>query len=881
VSVPIAPGTRIGPYDIVGWIGAGGMGEVYRARDARLGRDVAIKLIAESVATDVSRVHRFEQEARAAGQLNHPNIVAVYDIGVHGGAPYIVSELLEGQSLRSRLSEGALPSRKVLDYGRQVAQGLAAAHDRGIVHRDVKPDNLFITRDGRVKILDFGIAKLTAAEDTLGRTGLPTDTAAGTVIGSAAYMSPEQVRGDVVDARSDIFSLGAVLYEMISGRPAFRRDTSAETMTAILKEEPRELAAIADAPALARIVSRCLEKAREGRFQSARDLAFGLDVLSGTQPTAALAAAPRRRWPAVVGITIVALSLAAAAASWLARRPLAPVENLLAGATFTPFTDFEGSELDAAISPDGKFVTFIADHDGPFHVYVKQVGAGSPIDLTPGAPDQRNIGPVRSAGFNGDGSEIWVNGDGSKRRRLSLMPIIGGTPRVFLAEHAVNAAWSPDGKQLVYFTYDGDPLILTDAAGEHPREILAAKRRDHNHFPAFSPDGRWIYYAHADQSVAEYDIRRIPAGGGTSEPLSERRDVRYLTPIDERTVLFVGADADGSGPWLWALDVDHHLIRRVSVGLERYLSVAASADHRRLVATVSKATAGIWSVPILDRVAEESDVTSVSPRATPRALAPRFGGDSMFYLSSSGGGDGLWRLRHGQASEVRTGPEGHLVEAPAVTVKGDRIAVVFSTHRRERITIVSADGADRQPLTEAVDVRGTSAWSPDGRTLVTGGSDSHGQGLFRIPVGGGEAVRLMSGPAVDPVFSPDGTLIVYLGEQSARAPLLAMRPDGAEVKLADPPIRLVTGGRGLFRFLPDGTGVVYVLSEEDGAQNFWLLDVATNRPPRQLTRLSSAGTISTFDITPDGTHIVFDRVRENSDVVLIDLAKPGAAAPGR
>jgi eukaryotic-like serine/threonine-protein kinase len=391
-------GTRIGPYEIVGWLGAGGMGEVYRARDPRLGRDVAIKVIGAAFAADASRVHRFEQEARAAGQLNHPNILAVHDAGIHDGAPYIVSELLEGESLRSRLQAGVLPSRKAIEYARQAAEGLAAAHDKGIVHRDVKPDNLFITSDGRIKILDFGVAKLATRDtDGGGRTGVPTDTAAGTVVGTAGYMSPEQVRGEVVDARSDIFSVGTVLYEMLTGRAPFSRETAAESMTAILKEDPPEPRSPDIPPALARIIARCLEKAREARFQSARDLAFGLDVLSGTHATAAPATvlSPPRRWPTAVGVAIVVLSLAAAVASWL--KPTTPpsFELRLANASFTPFTNFEGSELDAAISPDGKFVVFLSDRDGPFHGWLKQVSTGALVPLTPGAVDQKNPGPVR------------------------------------------------------------------------------------------------------------------------------------------------------------------------------------------------------------------------------------------------------------------------------------------------------------------------------------------------------------------------------------------------------------------------------------------------------------------------------------------------------
>src|SRR6266850_2184377 len=288
MSETISPNTTIAQYTIVSKIGEGGMGVVWRARDAKLGRDVAIKVLPASLSENTDRLNRFEQEARAAGALNHPNILVIHHIGIHDGAPYIVSELLEGETLRERMGGAALPQRKAIDYALQIAKGLAAAHAKGIVHRDIKPDNIFITDDGRVKILDFGLAKLTSATDgNQSQTEVPTrkvNTDPGTVMGTVGYISPEQLKGQQADHRSDIFSFGAILYEMLSGKRAFRGDSMAETMSAILREDPPDLSETNKtvSPALERVVRHCLEKNPNERFHSARDLAFAIESLSGS-----------------------------------------------------------------------------------------------------------------------------------------------------------------------------------------------------------------------------------------------------------------------------------------------------------------------------------------------------------------------------------------------------------------------------------------------------------------------------------------------------------------------------------------------------------------------------------------------------------------------
>src|ERR1017187_2023653 len=293
--MPLTPGTILGQYEIRSPLGAGGMGEVYRAHDTRLDREVAIKVLPESLTSDSVRLRRFEQEARAAAALNHPNILAVYQMATHEGASYMVSELLDGERLRERLRHGPIPLRKAIDYAVQIAHGLAAAHDKGIVHRDLKPDNLFVTKDGRVKILDFGLAKLVQPRDASGAeatlAGVEATIAQGTepgmVMGTVGYMSPEQVRGKVADHRSDIFAFGTILYEMVTGKQTFRKPTSAETMSAILNEDPPSISQVTSTspPGLQRVLHRCLEKSPEQRFQSAADLAFALEALSDSAST--------------------------------------------------------------------------------------------------------------------------------------------------------------------------------------------------------------------------------------------------------------------------------------------------------------------------------------------------------------------------------------------------------------------------------------------------------------------------------------------------------------------------------------------------------------------------------------------------------------------
>ncbi len=444
----IPSGARLGPYEILAPIGAGGMGEVYRARDPRLGREVAIKVLPESFAQDADRLRRFEQEARAAGVLNHPNLTAVYDVGAHDGAPYVVQELLEGETLRAALTGEAFSPRRAVELGTQIARGLAAAHEKGIVHRDLKPDNVFVTRDGRIKILDFGLAKLTRAEEGPPATNLPTaspGTEPGVVLGTLGYMSPEQVRGQPADARSDIFSFGAILYEMLSGRRAFRGDSAADTMSAILKEDPPELApANRDVPpGLERIVRHCLAKNPEQRFHSAHDAGFALDALStgSVRLEPATPTASGSRWSIPAAILLGAALVAGA--GLLLRSRLRPPEPPV----FRQVTFYRGLIGSARFTPDGHTIVYAASWaGGPRQLYEARVGLPESKPLAiPGAEDVAGIT---------DSGEMAVLIPVPPGQTLARVPMTGGTPRE-ISEEIGEASITRDGRALAVSRWIG------------------------------------------------------------------------------------------------------------------------------------------------------------------------------------------------------------------------------------------------------------------------------------------------------------------------------------------------------------------------------------------------------------------------------------------
>ncbi len=876
----IEAGQQLLHYRLVDKIGEGGMGVVWKAVDTSLDREVAIKVLPEAFAGDPDRLSRFQREAKLLASLNHPNVASVFGVHEFEGTRFLAMELVPGDDLAQRLRRGRLPVDDVLDIARQIAEALEAAHDRGVIHRDLKPANIKVSDGGAVKILDFGLAKGLGPSTEMVPTQLPTATSAGTVagaiLGTAPYMSPEQARGQALDTRTDIWSFGCVVWECLTGKALFGRETGSDSIGAVLQTDPDWTLLPPDTPhAVRRLLRRCLAKDKDQRLHHIADARIELEDSEPSPPATGGSSRGYKIAVAILAVGLIASLTAVLLSFWgpAADRSDPRGDNPLAGARFSKLTDFPGAEFDAAISPDGKFIAFVSDRDGPFQIFVGQIGAGDFRKLVSGA-DQFALedarAPVRGVGFNGDGSEILLGG--GPWRRVRSIPLLGGPMRNFLGEHVVNVAWSPDGERIAYHErLAGDPLYISDRNGANSRLILGPPAGTHQHYPTWSIDGQWIYLVRGRPATLEMDLWRVRADGEGLEQLTRHKlDVRYPAPIDERTVIYSARDEDGAGPWLWAVDVETKISQRASVGLEQYSSVAASADGRRLVATVQDPRAELWSVPILDRPATESDAEPFSDLQTTRALAPRFGGSSLFYLSSRGSGDGLWRLRDGKVAEIWKGSETALLEPAAVSPDGDSVALLLRRDDGRRVHVLSADGAQLRALSENVDARGAAVWSPDGRWIVTGGSVGGVQGLFKIPVEGGAPERIADGEALNPVWSPDGNLIVYAGAQvNVVGPLVAVSPDGEPVDL--PEIEIFRSGERM-RFLPDGSGLVY-MQGRGPSQDFWLLNLATMKS-RRLTELDSPATMRSFDITPDGRRIVFDRLSEDSDIVLIQLEPP-------
>ena len=771
----LTTGTKLGPYEIVSPIGAGGMGEVYRARDARLGRDVALKILPESFARDPERLRRFEQEARAVAALNHPNILALYDIGREDGRPYLVSELLEGQTLRTMLESGPVAVRKAGELGVQIASGLAAAHEKGIVHRDLKPENIFVTKDGRAKILDFGLAKLTqpsaaqsSASDGATLTSSPTE--AGTVMGTAGYMAPEQVRGEPVDHRTDIFAFGSVLYEMISGQRAFRRDTAAETMTAILKEEPPDLSHDAQpvSPALDRILRRCLEKLPEQRFQSAQDLAFALGALTGTDVSGAARAtlAPRKTqswlW-AAAGITVAAVSVVA----WLFLQS-APVAHRMQFALPVP-----GEVSQFALSADGQMLAFVSPDgkSGAPTLFVQRVGSPTPIEL---------------AGTEDASIPFWSPDDAYvaffAKGKLMKIGAAGGSPQV-VASAPVGRGGSWGTRNVIVYTPEAEGglwRVNADGGGEASLTTMGKGEQSHR-WPVFLPDGNhFLFWAGNFQNVREDRVSGI-------------YESSLDNPTQKKLVVHAHSNVGVAGGQIFYVDDRRQLVSsefdpsKATVSGEPqvvaesigYLpsiiwgafSAAANGNLTYSASTEQTLSALFWidrNGKELGRVGEPGTLSNptLSPDGTRVAVDiadPKANGVDVWLESLPGGSatrftfdsteavSGVWSHDQRTIAYRSVGEQATLKAKPASGLSGER-------------TLVSIDiSEDIQP----------NSWSADDKQILCTTWLPNPVGdrvtmLALVPAAGGKPARFLEtkGSERDGQISPDGKWAAYSSNES-------------------------------------------------------------------------------------------------------------------
>lgn len=853
-------GTHLGRYEIRSKIGEGGMGEVYCARDEKLNRDVAIKVLPASFSQDADRLRRFEQEAQAAGALNHPNILAVYDFGALDRAPYVVSELLEGESLKERLSDGPIVQRKATDYALQIAHGLAAAHEKGIVHRDLKPDNLFITKDDRVKILDFGLAKLIRpADDGVAQTEIATrkvHTDPGAVMGTVGYMSPEQVRGRHVDHRSDIFSLGTVLYEMLSGQRAFRCESAVETLNSILKDEPKELTttnANITAP-MERVVWHCLEKSPDRRFQSATDVAFALESLSGVSSGSthtAIQSAPaqpknRERWIWIAAVALLLIAVAILTAISLRRAP-AELHSvrfpIVIASGSIPYADVETHNL--SVSPDGQYLAFVAFSAGQRMLWVRTLATLTPQVLpgTEGAssifwsPDSNDIG------FFADGKLMRISPSGKALQTLCSLPAIGDA----------SGTWGSEGT--IVFSQDADGSIYRVAAtGGAPSLLSENKNRWARRWIHFLPDGRrFLFYNYGERQ----DDRGIYAGSVDS---SEIRQVAPMPPTRAQYVKggYLLYPRDGS---LLAQPFDEKNLRftgQPTVVVERlpyfdktgWADFSASENGVLAYMTELPKTRLVW----LDRTGRETAQLSAPDDYIGLRLSPDGQKAALTIIDPRAGSGDLWIQDLARDTRTRfvSGPADD--SGPVWSPDGRRLSYFSCCEGQHDPTLYIKDSGDtgkgQVPLKDQRFVA-PQDWSQDGRFIIYQKDQSE---LWVLPISGEvKPYAFLNTQSSDPNarFSPDGRWVALVSEEAGRPEVYVTRFDKPGEKW-----RISIDGGNFPRWRHDGRELFYLTA--DGAVMTVQIKVGPEFDAGKPAELFKADPLARdYDVTADGQRFLF------------------------
>ena len=894
----IAAGTKLGPYEILAPLGTGGMGEVYRAKDLRLDRLVALKVLPEAFFEDGERKSRFEREAKLLAALHHPNIAAIFAFEEAAGRHLLAMELVEGEDLGQRLASGPIPLDEALGFARQIAEALEAAHEKGIVHRDLKPANVKVTGDGKVKLLDFGLAKIFEADPTgssPSATHSPTltarATAAGVILGTAAYMSPEQARGKPVDKRTDVWAFGCVLFEMLTGKRAFEGETVSDTLAALLTREPdRSLLPEGTPERVREILRKCLRRDARVRLHDIADARLDLEELApapGTgqlwleegsaapSSTAGRSASPGRERGSRKSLYVswaIAVALAAAVGV-LSLRARAPAPQPL---VVRPLTD-SGRDWFPAASPDGKLVAFVSDRDGRDRIWLKQMPDGDERPLTEGPDDRPRFSP--------DGTSLLFVRREATGFSLYRVGVLGGEPRRLVA-NATDGAWSCDGKHLAWVREGKEEgrqvwtLIVGSPDGGEPREIHRSTAAPFD-WPAWSPDGKWIVCFPHPLGAASYpgpflvasdgSARRDPGTGQTSELssavwtgtgrdllLARASPVLSLFEAAACTIKRIDPETGGESPVLespsriGAIDV---------LGAGRLLFDVNSSRVNLREQGAGAETPGIWLTRGLG--------INRQPRYSPD-------GEWIVYSALRGGNVDVWSL------QPRTGAVRRLTDSPAVdydpALTPDGKHLIFSSDRsgHYEIWMADADGSGaRQVSHDGVDAENATA-TPDGRWIVYASGEKTKYGIWKVRPDGSEATNLFSGLGEWPEVSPDGQYALFtfarLTEDSAVR--VVRISDGALVPFS---IRLGATTRraeaisGRARWTPDGRAIAFVSVDDKGRSGVFVQDFAPGRDTastrRPLAGFESDWAAETFAISPDGKRICLAEWEQVSSIM--------------
>jgi Tol biopolymer transport system component len=884
----LTPDSRLGPYTIVAPLGAGGMGEVYRALDTRLGREVALKVLPERFADSPDALARFEREARAVAALSHPNVLSLFDFGQSDGVVYAAAELLKGETLRERLAHERLSERRAVEIATAIADGLAAAHAAGIVHRDLKPENVFLTSDGRVKILDFGLARIElpgAAPETSAPT-TPAPTEPGVVMGTAGYISPEQIRGKPADARSDLFAFGAVLYEMLTGERAFTGATSAESLAAILRDPPPDPSTRAPSvpPALDRLVARCLQKNPDERFQSARDLAYALretaTAASGAIPGTAAKGNPAPRPRPMPLLVALMGALAAFAAGWLLR-PLLRGDHAPRFGRVVRLTHGPARAFAPVVSPDGKWVAYLSDARGPTDVWVRFLAGGEAANLTEKSgltlQTRTDIGGID---ISSDGSQIVFgasSGGGSVTDFGSYLVAapLGGVPRK-LVDRGLGARFSPDGKRLVFVRPGGgggDAFVVSDSDGGNAKEVYRTHAHAHN--PAWSSDGAFIYYQQSTATIRPEpaEIWRVPAAGGgkPERVIATSRLALYPVPLPLGRGLLFAANPDSAETGLWWLPPSGRNPVRLTIGAGEYAEPRISADGRVAAATLVDPRRTLIQIAVDGKAAPrrigEGDFGDADPSLSPA-------GDRLVWSSARSGNRNLW-IGAADGSDARPLTTGNaLDETPTFSPDGTQVAFVSDRSGARGIWVVSREGGSAREIHRA-EVVDPPSWSPDGNEILYCAPAGEAEGLYRLSVADGKVTPLpLPGGGRAPAWNPRQALIAYLVQEPASNEPKPRRNQVAFVDPSGKPLleslrRGPNISNGLLAWSPDGKRLVAAARNTTLGQELFLVDPTATDPYRSLWKAPPGAGVLGVTWSADGSSIIAALEEPRSDIVLL------------